>query len=66
MKFLIKMHPTKNYLYKRQNSHINLGIIIEILNSFKNKNRKHRKVIRAKDPVRKTNLENEYRMYKPN
>ena len=35
-----------------------------ILNSIKNKNRRHRKVIRAKDPVRKTNLENEYRLYK--
>ena len=41
-------------------------IIMGILNSFKNKNRKHRKVIRAKDPVRKTNLENEYRLYKSN
>ena len=35
-----------------------------ILSSIKNKNRIHRKVIRAKDPVRKTNLENEYRLYK--
>ena len=35
-----------------------------ILNSIKNKNRINRKVIRAKDLVRKTNLENEYRLYK--
>ena len=35
-----------------------------ILNSIKNKNRIHMKVIRTKDPVRKTNLENEYRLYK--
>ena len=35
-----------------------------ILNFIKNKNRIHRKVIRAKDPVRKTNLENKYRLYK--
>ena len=31
---------------------------------FQNKNRIHRKVITAKDPVRKTNLENKYRLYK--
>ena len=35
-----------------------------ILNSIKNENRIHWKVIRAKDPVRKTNLENNYRLYK--
>ena len=35
-----------------------------ILNSIKNKKRIHRKVIRAKDPVRKTYLENKYRLYK--
>ena len=35
-----------------------------ILNSIKNRNRIDRKVIRAKDPVKKTNLENEYRLYK--
>ena len=39
-------------------------ITIGILNSIKDKNRIHRKVIRVKDPVRKTNLENEYRLYK--
>ena len=35
-----------------------------ILNSNKNKNKIHRKVIREKDPVRKTNLEKKYRLYK--
>ena len=30
------------------------------LTSIKNKNRIHRKVVRAKDPVRKTDLENKY------
>ena len=35
-----------------------------ILNSIKNENRIHRKVIRAKDPVRKTDLEKKYRLYK--
>ena len=35
-----------------------------ILNFTKNKNGIHRKVIRAKNPMRKTNLENKYRLYK--
>ena len=39
-------------------------ITIGILNYIKNENRIHRKVIRAKDPVRKTNLEKKYRLYK--
>ena len=41
-----------------------LWITTGILNSNKNKNRIHRKVIRAKYPVRKTNFENKYRLYK--
>ena len=39
-------------------------ITTRILNSIKNKNRIHRKVIRVKDPVRKTDFENKYRLCK--
>ena len=64
MRFLINMHPSKNYQSQRKNSQKNPWITTGILNSIKNKNRLYRKVIRAKDPVRITNLRNKFKLYR--
>ena len=57
------MHLSKNYQSKRKNSQKQPWITTGIRNSIKNKNRLYRKVIRAKDPVRITNLRNKFKLY---
>ena len=61
---LDKHTPYKKFYIQEVKLSYKPWITTGILNPIKNKNSVHRKVIRAKDPVRKANLENEYRFYK--
>ena len=56
---LDKHAPHKNFYIQEVKHSYKPWITTGILNSIKNRNRIHRKVIRAKEPVRKTNLEKE-------
>ena len=61
---LDKHAPHKKFYIQEVKLSYKPWITTGILNSIKNRNRIHRKVIRAKEPVRKTNLEKEYSFYK--
>ena len=60
---LDKHAPFKKLPIQEEKLSKKLWITTGILNSIKNKNRLYRKVIRAKDPVRITNLCNKFKLY---
>ena len=59
-----KHAPYKNFSAQEVKFSYKPWITTGILNSLKNRNRIHRKVIKAKEQMRKTNFENKYRLYK--